>query len=124
MPRAWTRVTERTAKPMRSRWLAWAAFVFGAADRVRAVGPQVNFASFGVIVVRDQSRDSPVRPGPFLFDLRVLFAYNDFQSGRLQIGGQKFWTGEWFFNTDTLHPQCGPQVYCSSLPRKVDLMFR
>src|SRR5215475_8523865 len=30
MPRAWTRVTERIAKPMRSGWLAWAAFVLRA----------------------------------------------------------------------------------------------
>src|SRR5580765_6596062 len=33
MPRAWTRVTERIAKLMRSGWLAWTAFVLGAGGR-------------------------------------------------------------------------------------------
>ena len=41
MPRAWTRVTERNAKPMRSRWLAWAAFVFEAGDRSQVSGAMI-----------------------------------------------------------------------------------
>jgi hypothetical protein len=42
MPRAWTRVTEQNAKPMRSRWLAWAAFVFEISSQFSVVTSQIS----------------------------------------------------------------------------------
>jgi hypothetical protein len=43
MPRAWKRVAEQNAKPMRSRWLAWTAFVFGSSS-------QFSIPSFSVVM--------------------------------------------------------------------------
>jgi hypothetical protein len=99
MPRAWIRVTERIAKTMRSRWLAWTAFVFwSAVDTAQSelLGSQFSTADkllgFSVIFKRCET----VR-----FDFRVLFAYNHLRFSRLQIGDQKLLLAEWF-STQTL----------------------
>jgi hypothetical protein len=70
MPRAWTRVTERNAKPMRSRWLAWAAFVFGTG---RDDSLSSRFSVLSAMIVSDEGFVASFFGREFISPLRFAF---------------------------------------------------